>query len=423
MFQLNKDSIDTDLPLIISNYMDLLEDELPILYTGTNKFSNRIIGSLINENRAGKFTRYLHSIVDTELYYKFIKGEVSYLNVLKTVKDIYFIDEAFSGEKFVFSAKFSEIPQNHLPTEDSFCPTFQFPISLNYCISLQGKKADIHKAEIADVNDIQTNFKEVFKSVVESLNELQLNARYYLEPAEIGSFRVNFNVEFEEVQAQLFPVDKTKVADYFAKYLDYVITKLPNENVDVLKGSAKNSPALQEIEKKLIELYEEAQIQLPELVIEQNLIDNINETALKFETLTNQITQSVSFDKIELLNYADNGNELGVGLIESDYFDKVKNKLTIEDEDPAVDIVEQDKKPKKYRILVYVLNTENGHGKARLYYDETENFDKISLTINKNEKEINNSTYSNSLHEGKVIDSLGVARKVNGKYKSLKIDL
>lgn len=45
---------------------------------------------------------------------------------------------------------------------------------------------------------------------------------------------------------------------------------------------------------------------------------------------------------------------------------------------------------------------------------------KIDFGIN---KYIITSIYSNSLHEGKVIDAIGLARKVNGKYKALKIDL
>lgn len=80
--------IDSDLPVIFENFKILHFDEEPILYTGLNKYGNRIIGSYIDVDEENKFERFLHSIISSKDYWDFINQQTSYLDLLKRTKEI-----------------------------------------------------------------------------------------------------------------------------------------------------------------------------------------------------------------------------------------------------------------------------------------------------------------------------------------------
>lgn len=425
MFDVSKHkALVSDLPLITDNYLELLSDENPILYTGTNKYGNRILGTIVEDDDENEILRYFHIIIDNKSYYDFINRSQTLLSIMKGQNIVYVIDKKYNNEIADHNIiSYNEIPSDYLPLENSYCPTFAVPFSLNYGISLKGKKSDLHKAEVNEVNNVQTSFSGVLKNALLSLTDLELNPHCYLEPAETGSFRVNFNIELENRQISFFPIENEKIADYITKYLDYIVSKLPNEKENVLKTEKIESEAFKNVEDSLIEIYNTAQVDFKPIVLEQKLVDSINETAIQFEELSNQIKESSSFNLMEVFNYTQTGAEFGLGSIDEEYFKKIKNKLIIEEGLTEIDIVEEDSNPKKYRILVYQLNIESGKGSAMLFYGEDESFDKVSLHIDKNDKSISNSIYSNSLNEEKVVEVKGISRKINGKYKLLKVTL
>jgi hypothetical protein len=50
MFQISGNKVKSDLPVITDDYQTLLFDDEPIVYCGTNRFGNRVIGSLAEED-------------------------------------------------------------------------------------------------------------------------------------------------------------------------------------------------------------------------------------------------------------------------------------------------------------------------------------------------------------------------------------
>lgn len=217
----------------------------------------------------------------------------------------------------------------------------------------------------------------------------------------------------------MFVHNKTKISTYLTKYLEYILVNLPTEEQDALKGI---SPNLLEVKNILQELYDESHTQIASNALDEILLDNINETAIKFEDLNTQINNTNSFSTIELINYGSDEVEHQIGLVDKDYFGKIRNKLSFVNEMVEKTILE-DKTPQKYRILIYSLSTDTGNGKAKLFHGMTEEFDRVFIHIISNEKEIKGSIYTNGLHEGKVIDVLGIATKIDSNYKSLKIEL
>ena len=424
MFEINKHKpIVSDLPIITNNRLNLLADENPILYTGTNRYGNRILGVIVEESEEEFFVRYFHVIIDDEKYYDFVNGKTTLRKIIESADVIFVLD--MQGEKVIDNnlVTIDEIPADYLPLEESYCPADAFVPSLNYGVSLKGKKADFHLAEVQETNNIQTSFADVLRNTFSGLEGLELRPKLYLEPAKLGSFRVNYRIEFEDVQSSMFHVDKSLIADYIESFLKYIITKLPQEEKNALKEQHISSVAFKEVEDKLIQIYQKAHLELTKDELEKKLIDNINESALKFEGVTNQIKNSSSFDKIELINYESSGGELGLGIINGEFFDSIKEQLVIPAPEVSTDVIEEDVNPTTYRIRVYKLSNKTGNCYAYFYPDESETNYEIPILINKGNKEYSHSTISKSLDEDKVINIQGRAKKVNGEVKSIKVDL
>ncbi len=141
--------------------------------------------------------------------------------------------------------------------------------------------------------------------------------------------------------------------------------------------------------------------------------------------MTNQIKNSSSFDKIELLNYQTTGGELGLGVIDETFFESIKEKLVIKE--PVVDttIYTEDTTPQPYRIRVYKLNSVSGNCWAYFYPNpnDDEGVYQLPIVINKGDKEYNNSIFSRSLHEERTIDIKGIAERINGRVSQITVDL
>lgn len=412
----------TDLPIIRANYLELIADENPILYTGTNRYGNRILGSIIEESE--NFTvSYFHVIIDDKEYYSFINREITLRKVIETASVIFVVDFKI-GEYFNNNLVLLEdIPDSYLPLEDSYCPEGFFTPSLNFGVSLKGKISDRHLVEIPEANNIQTSFGDVLKNALATLEEINLSPKLFLEPARTGSFRVNYRIEFNESESSLFSLDSKLIADYLQALLTYIISKLPQEENSVLKEENVTSVAFKEVETKLSEIYVSSHITISDEVLEQKLIENINESALKFEGVANQIKNSTSFNKIELLNYEATGGELGLGVIDETFFESIKEKLLIPEPAVITEVHEEDATPQSYRIRVYNFSSETGNCWAYFYPDATEWNYKLPIRIENNGKVYAPSAYSKSLDEEKVITIKGIATRINDIVKSISVEL
>ena len=415
-------SLVNDLPVITHNFTELIGDDNPILYTGSNAYGNRILGSIIEEDDEEFVLRYFHLIISDQDYNDFIVRKKTLLKLLQDKRVTYIIDRFYNGKiKDINLISFEEIPSDYLPLENSYCPELSIGSSLEYGVSLKGRKADNHLVLVNDANEVQTHFETILKKAVETLGDVGLTPKYYLEPARTGSYRINFNIELENEQISIIPLDKVSIGDYIKSYFNYFANLLPQDQGTSFYES-KVSQDFKDLVKKLQSILENYHVSIPENVLEAKVVDSMNFVGNLMEQVDEQIKKSSSFDRLEIFNYLPNGSENSIGLFDKFYYHNIVNKL-IPLKETTEDLIETDFFPKPYRILVYQLNVESGKGGARLYYGDTEEYDKVTLHINKNNKSIENSVFTNGLHEGKVIDVKGIARKVNDKYRLLKVDL
>jgi hypothetical protein len=424
MFKINKHKpIVSDLAIITQNYLELVADENPILYTGTNQYGNRILGVIVEESEEDFSVRYFHIILNDDSYYAFINREISLRKIVESANIIFVLD--YKGDELIDNnlVALDEIPVDYLPLEDSYCPESSFIASLNYGISLKGKRSELHIVDVDEESNIQSTYRDVIKNALQGLGDLDLNPKVYLEPAKAGSFKINYRIEFENEHSSLFHVESNLIANYLKSFFDYIVRKLPKEEKNSLKEENISSKAFKEVEDKLYQVYNNAHYDIKKEAIEQKLIDNINESALKFEEVTIQINNSSSFDKIELINYPKSGGEVGLGIIDKTFYDSIKEQLNISEPAVSTDVYVKDLEAKTYRIRVFNLNIESGNCKAYFYPNQTDESWKIPIYINKGDKEYHHSPLSKSLDEEKVIDIKGYAERKNGEVDSITVDL
>lgn len=425
MFPIKKHkAIVSDLPILTDNYYELLGDENPILYTGTNRYGNTIIASIIEDDYENETIYYYHIIIDSKTYYDFTKKNISLYEILKKEKIVHIVSKDYQENTIDYNIiAVEDIPEEYLPYKDSYCPELAIPFALNFGLSLKGKKSDLHRVELNDINETQRNFYDILQNALYSLDDLRLNTSCDLAPSQVGSYRVNYQINFDRQEDNLFKSDNKKIAEYLTKYMDYILSKLPREEETLFSDEDKITESFGEIEDILTEIYKESHLKIDLPNIRKDLTDNINETAIKFDKLNNQVNNSKSFNCIEVYNYETLGINNGIGIIDDTFYNSIKNKLRFEEKEVITDIIEKDKTEQTYRILVYQLNIETGKGSAQIYHGVTEEFDKAILHIKGNESSISNSIYSNSLNEEKVVEVKGIAEKKNEKFKKLEVQL
>src|SRR5690606_5573009 len=103
------------------------------------------------------------------------------------------------------------------------------------------------------------------------------------------------------------------------------------------------------------------------------------------------------------------------------YFDKVEMKLFDDSNSTIENDGIKDEFPHSFRILVYSLNLDSGNGKARLYFNDSEEYYKISIKVDTNENSsLNNTDFTKSMHEDKVINVMGISTRKNGIVKKIE---
>ncbi|MDQ1266229.1 MAG: hypothetical protein QG635_1381 [Bacteroidota bacterium] len=146
MFNLdNNKIIKTDLPIITHNRVNILEEDLPILFYGNNRYGNIILGSIINEDISNNDYFFFHLIIDIETFYNYLNKKISYYQILENSDTIFIIKQKYNGDiGDIYAYSFNCIPQEYLPFRDTFCPDYE-PYKLNNVINVQINIADLYK--------------------------------------------------------------------------------------------------------------------------------------------------------------------------------------------------------------------------------------------------------------------------------------
>lgn len=404
---------------IVSNYSVLHFDDFPILYIGTNKYGNKIIGSHLEEDDDTKTILTLHTILTNKEFHQFMNGKISYLDILKQSSSLSLVqkDYKFKIQK-AFDIEFDSIPIEYLPTKESYCPSTVKAHSMIFSISLKGKLADMNKAIADEVSKIQNGFTEFLEDRIKSLKGLNLIPKALLQPYAEGSFKINFELDISKKDKKggdLFlpqaPLDK-----YIANYINYISENFAEDKDIFTKDNIDFSEKLKELESTLIEVYDKAEILKPEN-LGTFIKDDMIKSAGKFEKITEQVGEH--FESVSILNVSQS-DENPIAFIDIEYCKEFQS--SVEEIEISKKGMTIDEEFKEYKIYIYHLNTDNRTGNAFIRNsDNDEVMSKPKIIIN-GDNGLEQTKYTESLYLNKWISVKAKAKKVGEKFKQLNIE-
>jgi len=408
-------TIDSEWATIEDNFHVFHFDEFPILYAGTNYLGNKIIGSLCCEDDEGEVFRHFHGIVTNKHYNDFIRRNISYKNLLLSLKSVYVIDKHISGyiiQSFQVPSNF--IPLEYLPLEGVFCPNVERTVGFDYSVSLQGKMADLHEAFSGTVASIGKSTDKVLNRIADALNIKSLNPQVHQLPSLEGSFKLNFRVKV--ANTSLFYKEYI-LQRYFQRCLDYSINTLAGEAKQLTSGDISGTAFEKQLMPSVREVYESFSYKIDENYA-QNFANSLVEAIDDIETISSQVGNG--FSGIEFLGHDSDNKEVSLGFIDkqsageitavSEYITSIPQKGEVNDDSYN-----------EYRILVYDLNTDTRKGTAHIGNStDTDIMDNPKIKV-EGMGDLAGSVYTESLHFNKWIMVKAKAKVINGKFKLLTI--
>lgn len=263
-----------DFHRVIDNRLVLLSDgENDMLYTGSNKYGNRILAAIVAEDDEQNFLRYFHALVTDKLYYAFLNKQVTLLSILENVESFFVVDFDHNNNEINHAvASLEEIPIEYRPKPDSYCPDFATESSFSYAASMKGKQSDFHKTLPSDLNKVNEYFSEFFKNATAVAHDLRLHRTVYVEALKAGSFQINFRIEIaDNAQASLFGIPEDSMKSFLTNFTRYVFNKLPIEQRDIFKGDQVVSGDFKKLEDQLGNMFRQKSIVLPSAGLEQKI--------------------------------------------------------------------------------------------------------------------------------------------------------
>lgn len=311
---------------IVSNYSVLHFDDFPILYIGTNKYGNKIIGSHLEEDDDTETILTLHTVLTNKEFHRFMNGKISYLDILKQSSSLSIVQKDFKFKiQKAYDIDYSSLPVEYLPTSESYCPLTVKAHSLAFSICLKGKLADLNKAIADEVSIIQKGFTEFLEDRIKSLKGFNLTPKALLQPYAEGSFRINFELDISQKGKKggnLF-LSQAPINKYIADYISYISENF-TEDKDIFTSDNKDfSLKLKELETTLNEVYDNALIKKPEN-LNAFIKDDIIKSTGKFEKITEQIGEH--FESVSILNVAQT-DETPLAFIDIEYCKEFQSSL------------------------------------------------------------------------------------------------
>lgn len=412
----------SELPVITSNYKILHFDEYPILFTGTNNFGNKIIGSFCDEDDDRDSLIYFSIIVNDQDYSNFYKKKISYRDLIIKSKEVFVLEKNFNNVMInSYLVSTTDLPSEYIPLKNSYIPEkYVISESLNYSFSLKGKLADLHKGLVDDINSINSKIYDYLNEASKTLTVFGITSRVLSQPSHIGSYRLNFDIDIiSNPQLTFFEADRNKVVEFLTLYINYVAYKLPQEEDDFLNSDVDKSDNFSILKNSFYDIFRSSN-QEPTVKASDILVDGINNTAEKLSNISEFIKSNESFDTVEIGLIDSKDQFFSNGIIDNNYKYIIESKLLSNEFIQEEREIITDETPKDYRILVFSINSESGKGLARLYADSSEKFSRIRLAVERNDKDLTHTIFTKSLNEDKVVTVSGIATMINGVYKKLE---
>lgn len=414
MFEIeSKYHTETNLSIIENNYKILHFDEFPILFSGTNLYGNKIIGSFVFEDEENDVFRYLHLLITNKEYFDFISNKITYLSLVINCKNIFIIDKDINNNILnTYNIPLSVIPLSYLPSENSYCPIFESEAGSKYSFSLKGKDADKNEALIPVVTNITQSVSKIFNNAIENLKKpFSDTPEFRLIPATAASYKINFKINFKN---DLFNTEE-KAKKFIFGYMEYVFNYLSDEAEKLLKLDVSDAEKFILLENSLKQIYSTK----PEMYNEEykkEFVNNLINSADDLEKVVEQIGKG--FDAIEFSSFNEDNNQSNV----VSYLDRESvNKINTLVETITSKTTEVDEDYKEYNIQIYSINTDTRKGTAHIFNEKDATvMDKPQIFIEGKEN-IVGTIFTESLHKNKWIMVHAKAKRNNDKFRHLTI--
>jgi hypothetical protein len=421
MFDINQNfKIDTDIPIISDNYQLIHFDEFPILYTGTNEYGARVVGSLCAENEDGDSFRYLHSIVSNINYVKFIKNKISYRQLLETIERIFVLDKSINDDLLViYNVPLQQIPEDYLPLPNIFCPYSEIIFGTEFTISLKGKLADAHEALVNQVAIISENTAQFLTTITSCIKIGNLTPEIHQIASTPTSFGINFKIKFNSNDLFYDKKGEKALNEYMNKVVDYSLNYMPAEIPKLKDNDIANTHYVQMVLEPLENAYQILFQQFDEKT-KQRLLANILKIPFELEKMTDELGNGFDYLEIKTHN-TDDDKPKSLGVLD---------KVFSEELSVATDLLENseniiiDDSFANYEIHVYHLNIVSRKGNAHIKNvneDGEDILDSPKFVI-QGDKGLDGSDFIKSMDKGSWIPIRAKAKKVNGRYKILTIE-
>ncbi|MDF2188312.1 hypothetical protein [Paraflavitalea sp. CAU 1676] len=401
---------------IVDDFIGLLNDgSNNLLYTGTNKYGTKLLGSILFEDDEELYLRYTHTLVTDVTLFDFINQRITLRDIILSSQLVFIVDRSYNNEILNKAlVPLSEIPSTFLPLPESYCPPFIKQNSLEYTFSLKGALADSNKAEPLVMSNTNSIVYSLLDSATKFLPDLQITPLIYSEVALAGSFKLNFRIELKETFG-LFTKSSEDIRQFLYRFLTYLFERLPNEPKDALKDVNSATDNFRKLFSEFQYLYTSRNFTTTEAISEQKVIDLITYSVDSVKRLDYK-----GFNRIEISNNLGNGEAIPVALINTDFYNSVSDKVFRPEDSNIVDIIKFDETDKPYRIRVYSLNRESGNGSA--YFEFDNRTIKISLHL-RGKGDYHGTIFTKSLDNNLYIETKGIGKWVNGILKQVTVNV
>lgn len=405
------------LPIITGNHRVVLFDEVPILFTGTNDYGGYIVGSSIDEDYDAGKEWYFHSVVTRDEFLNYVRGKVTYRELLAQSECIYVLEKRAGNERpAVYEIEFAEIPESYRPLDSSYYPSYKAEPSLAYETSLIGGIADRGRATPEDAGEAYGAVAQLLKNAVEWLHkEFLIDATVFANPAGVGSFVVNYELS---LSSSLF-VEENETLRVVNAYLSYLLSRFPDEVVALVQKKHDNLAGFNELfgaaEETLKRIWKDDEKRYA--AAKEELARNVCGSALALHSLSKSI--GVNYKSFAVSNITSQG-EQSLGIADAEYKERIRYAMAIVKESlqEPIEALTSDQYNRTYKIRVYDFNKNSGNGRA--YVIDAEEDEEIEpkgdepwaiLHVRNFKRRGGTYHYTQSMHEDSWITVTGKAKR------------
>ncbi len=362
MFRVNHSQfIDQYLPLLDGEPKVLLFDEVPILFTGKNKYGSFVIGKSVAEDYDKGIERYLHLVVTEDDYRNFNSGDVNYLELLKSAPQIFVVDKSVrTGKSKVGVIPFGKIPTQFLPTEHSFYPKALHEPSIEYPSAIKGGAAEDHLADSEDVSVIVHNLTNVLKKSLHALGQrIGFHVQPQLRPSTASSFGINFVIKLIDVP-EVFIANK-QLLSFVNQFTEFCMKDLPTELDAMLAESPDGTSSFDSLVDKALEIAPIYTTQEEEKESEKrNFRDALRKDVLAVPPLLKPVAETVAKS---YKSFIIGNKDLTLGTIDKAFI------ATLETVNAKLESITKDDRSRSFQMMVYRFNKKTGKGLADVFVD------------------------------------------------------